>query len=66
MKRYKLRRWVKNLLWIFLGVLIGIIIYQMFTIKTIEYTPVGTYECNGGIIKVCSTNSPDVVNYLGV
>lgn len=66
MKRYKLRRWVKNLLWIFLGVLIGIIIYQMFTIKTIEYTPVGTYECNGGIIKVCLTNSPDVANYLGV
>ena len=66
MKKYRLRRWVKNLLWILLGALIGIIIYQMFTIRTVEYTPVGSYECSGGIIKICSTDSNDVANYLGV
>lgn len=66
MKRYRLRKWVKNLLWVLLCSLVAIAIYQIFTIKTVEYTPVGTYECNGGIIKVCSTNCPDVAGYLGV
>lgn len=68
-KRYKLKPQVKKILNIclllLLGALIGITIYQLFTVKTIKKTPVGTYECHGGIIKVCS-GSKDVADYLGV
>lgn len=64
-KKTKLKRWVKNLLWIFLGAFIGIIFYQFFTIKTITQTPVGNYTCHGGIVKICSS-SVAVADYLGV
>jgi len=64
-KKLHLKRWVKNTLWVILGALIGITIYQLFTIKTTKETPVGTYTCQGGIIKVC-TGSQEVADYLGV
>lgn len=63
-KKYVLKRWVKNTLWVLLGALIGIAIYQLFTVQTTETTPVGDYTCNGGIIKVC-TGSKEVADYLG-
>jgi len=64
-KRYKLKNWVKYLLFTILGAVIGIAIYQLFTIKNTYETPVGSYSCNGGIIQVCS-GSKEVANYLGV
>lgn len=64
-KKRKLKRWVKNLLWMLLGAFIGIIFYQIFTIKTITQTPVGNYTCHGGIVKICSS-SVEVADYLGV
>lgn len=64
-KKYKLKAWVKITLWMILGVLIGIAIYQMATVKTVKSTPVGEYSCQGGLIKVC-TGSKEVANYLGV
>lgn len=65
MKKYKLKQWVKNLLFILLGALIGITIYQLFTLKTTTVTPAGSYTCRGGIIKIC-TSSDEVADYLGV
>ncbi len=62
-KKYVLKRWVKNTLWVFLGALIGIAIYQLFTVHTTIETPVGNANCNGGIVKVC-TGSREVANYL--
>lgn len=68
-KRYKLKPEVKKImniiLLLLLGALIGIAIYQLFTIKTIKSTPAGNYECNGGLIKICS-GSKEVADYLGV
>lgn len=64
-KKYRLKRWVKNLLWIILGAVIGITIYQLFTVETVHETPAGNYTCRGGIIKVC-TGSNEVADYLGV
>ena len=64
-KKYKLRKWVKVCLWTLFVAFISISIYQMFTIKTIHTTPVGTYQCNGGLIKVCG-GSKEVADYLGV
>lgn len=64
-KKRKLKKWVKNLLWILLGSFIGIIFYQIFTIKDITQTPVGNYTCDGGIVKICSSNAK-IVDYLGV
>ena len=63
-KRYKLKRWVKNTLWLILGALIGITIYQYFTVETTHQTPVGEYTCNGGIVKIC-TGDKIVADYLG-
>ena len=64
-KRYKLRRWVYITLWtIFIG-FIAIAIYQLITIKTYHTTPVGTYQCNGKLIKICG-GSKKVADYLGV
>lgn len=57
MKKYKLRQWVKNLIWMLTGALIGITIYQLFTIHTIEKSPVGTYKCSGGIVRICSSSN---------
>ena len=64
-KRRKLKRWVKNILWMILGAFIGIIIYQLFTVETVHETPVGSYTCRGGIFQVCS-GSNEVADYLGV
>lgn len=64
-KKRVLKRWVKNLLWVVLGAIIGISLYQLFTLKTVEHTPVGDYECSGGILKICS-GSKEIATYLGV
>lgn len=68
-KKYRLKPQVKKMLnsclLLLLIFLTGITIYQLFTIKTIKTTPVGVYECHGGIVKVCS-GSNDVADYLGV
>jgi len=60
-----LKRWVKNTLWVMLGALIGIAIYQLFTETYTKVTPAGQYTCKGGIIQVC-TGSKEVADYLGV
>lgn len=65
MKKRHLKRWVKNTLWVMVGMLIGIAIYQLATVTVIKHTPVGDYTCNGGIVKVCS-GSNAVASYLGV
>jgi hypothetical protein len=64
-KKLVLKRWVKNTLWFLLGALVGIAVYQLFTVHTIGTTPVGNYTCDGGIIKIC-TSSREVAEYLGV
>lgn len=64
-KKVKIKKWVKNVLWMLLGALIGISIYQIFTLTTITTTPTGSYSCRGGIIKIC-TGSDKIANYLGV
>ncbi|MCI7554478.1 MAG: hypothetical protein MST00_03510 [Tenericutes bacterium] len=65
-KKLKLKRWVKNIIWLLAGALLGITIYQMFTIRTVNETPYGNYTCYGKIIKVCSSENSEVANYLGV
>ncbi len=64
-KRYKLRTWVKVVLWTIFVVFATISIYQVFTIKTIHNTPVGSYTCHGEIIQICGGNK-EVADYLGV
>lgn len=64
-KVYKLRKWVKVALWTLFVGFVAITLYQLFTIKTIHSTPVGTYQCNGGLIKICG-GSEEVADYLGV
>ncbi len=64
-KRYRLKTWVKVVIWTLFVAFVVLAIYQLFTIKTIHTTPVGTYQCNGGIIKMCS-GSQEVADYLGV
>ena len=49
MKNRKLKPVVKRLLYAIIFMLIGIAIYQLFTIET-EHE---NYVCNGGIIKLC-------------
>lgn len=54
-KKLRLKRWVKNVLWVMLGAFIGISIYTLFTIETNGTTPNGgTYTCKGTIVKVCT------------
>lgn len=65
MKKVKLRRWVKVVLFILLLALIIYCGYRLFTKKTIYVTPAGTYMCNGSIIQVCG-GSKEVADYLGV
>ena len=65
MTRRRLRPWVKVTLLLIVGAVIGITIYQLFTLETTKKTPVGNYTCKGGIIKIC-TGSKDVADYLGV
>lgn len=64
-KRYRVRRWVKVVLWTLLVGFLSIAFYQMFTITTIHTTPVGTYTCKGKLIQVCG-GSKEVADYLGV
>ena len=64
-KRYRLRTWVKLVLWTIFVAFITISIYQMFTITTIHTTPVGSYTCKGKLIQVCG-GSKEVADYLGV
>lgn len=61
MKKRKVKMWVK----VILIILAVISVYQLFTIKVDKTTPVGSYSCKGGIIKVC-TGSKRVANYLGI
>ena len=67
-KKRKLKPQVKRVLDVILimitGALIGIALYQLMTEKTTHETPVGSYECRGKIIQVCS-GSKEVANYLG-
>ena len=65
MKKYRLRKWVKVAIVIILYSLLAISIYQLFTKETTKTTPVGSYTCKGGIIKICS-GSNEVADYLGV
>lgn len=54
-KRYVLKRWVKNMLWLILGAILGIAIYTLFTVETSGTTPNGgEYTCKGTIVKVCT------------
>ena len=64
-KKYVLKKWVKDLLKVVAGAIIGIAIYQLFTVETVKTTPVGDYTCKGGIIQVCG-GSQAVADYLGV
>lgn len=64
-KRYRLKRWVKVVIWTLFVAFIILAIYQLFTRKTVHTTPVGSYTCHGGIIQVCG-GSKEVANYLGV
>jgi hypothetical protein len=61
----RLKPWVKKVLLLIVGAIIGITIYQLFTVTTVKSTPLGDYTCNGGIIQVC-TGSKKVATYLGV
>lgn len=61
MKKRKIRTWVK----VGLIILVGVSVYQLFTVRTVKNTPRGSYTCKGGIIKVC-TGSKRVANYLGI
>lgn len=65
MKKRKLKPWVKITLLLLLGAVLGIIVYQLFTLESVHTTPYGNYTCRGGIIKVCNSSKP-VANYLGV
>lgn len=64
-KQYKLRTWVKIAFWTFIVSFFSIAIYQLFTITKYYNTPVGSYQCKGGLIRVCS-GSKEVADYLGV
>lgn len=65
MKRYRLKLWVKVAIWVLFVGFLTISLVQLGTKVTIHTTPVGTYECHGGIIKVCN-GSKEVADYLGV
>lgn len=64
-KKRKLKRCIKNVLWMLLGAFIAIAIYQLFTVETVKETHVGSYTCRGGLIQIC-TGSNEVADYLGV
>ena len=54
-KKRVLKRWVKNVLWVSLGIVIGISAYTLVKVETHGTTPNGgEYTCKGTIIKVCS------------
>lgn len=60
----KLKKWVKPLLLLIIGAVVGIAIYQLFTLKVDYITPAGNYTCTGGIIKIC-TGTSSVADYIG-
>ena len=64
-KRYKLRRWVKIMLWTLFVAFTTLSLYQLATVKNIKSTPVGNYTCHGKLVQICS-GSKEVVDYLGV
>lgn len=64
-KRYRLRSWVKVVLWTIFVAFITISIYQLFTLKTTHSTPYGSYTCHGKLIQICN-GSKEVADYLGV
>lgn len=59
--------WIKllTILFIFLVGLITIFKFLFIGETVTTETPVGSYTCKGGIIKVCSGSS-EVASYLGV
>ena len=65
MKKRKLKPFVKNIIFILIGAFVGIAIYQLFTLSEITTTDAGQYSCNGGLIKICSSNKK-VAEYLGL
>ena len=65
MNKRRLKPWVKKTIAFLLGILVGIILYQLVTLEQNYTTPVGDYYCRGGILKVCA-GSQKVANYLGV
>lgn len=65
MNKKRLKPWVKKTIAFLLGILVGIILYQLVTLEKSYTTPVGDYYCRGGILKVC-VGSQKVANYLGV
>lgn len=52
METYKLRTWVKVVLLLIAGALIGISTYQLFTLESTDKTTGAS--CKGGIVKVCT------------
>jgi hypothetical protein len=64
MKKRKLKKWVKVVLNLLVGAVIGIAIYQLFTVETVKSTPAGNYTCRGGIIQMCGGTGA-VADYLG-
>lgn len=48
-----------------IGAIMGIAIYQLFTIETVKSTPVGNYTCRGDLLEFCVGNK-EVADYLGV
>lgn len=64
-KRYKLKKWVKIMLWTLFVAYTTLSLYQLATIKKIKSTPVGNYTCHGSLIQICS-GSKEVADYLGV
>lgn len=64
-KVFKLKRWVKVMLWTLFVAFTTLALYQLATVKTVKSTPVGSYTCHGKLIQVCS-GSKEVADYLGV
>lgn len=64
-KRYKLKRWVKVMIWTLFVAFTTLALYQLATVKTVKSTPVGSYTCHGKLVQVCS-GSKEVADYLGV
>lgn len=66
----KKKNYVKNMILkvgilLLIGTIVGIAIYQLFTIETIKETPVGNYTCRGDLLEFC-VGSKEVADYLGV
>lgn len=64
-KKYRLKKWVWVVLWTLLVAFMAVAAYQCFTYTKIYTTPVGSYQCNGKLIKICR-GSKAVADYLGM